>query len=106
MLTELKKSNTKIHFIKVKEDFNCENCGFHVFGNGYTNQCPNCLYSKHVDQNIPGDRASECRGLMKPVEYFKRGDQVYLVHKCILCGKIANNKLADNDSLDAMLIIR
>ncbi|MST04461.1 MAG: RNHCP domain-containing protein [Candidatus Pacebacteria bacterium] len=53
-------------FIKVKEDFVCENCKTEVKGNGYTNHCPVCLYSKHVDVD-PGDRLSKCGGLMKPM---------------------------------------
>jgi hypothetical protein len=53
-------------FKKTKEDFVCEHCGKPVVGNGYTNHCPECLWSKHVDVN-PGDRAATCLGLMEPV---------------------------------------
>ena len=56
------------------EKFICENCGFDVKELGYTarDHCPNCLYSKHVDIN-PGDRSSECGGLLEPIgiEKFK-----------------------------------
>ncbi|MEK7158524.1 MAG: RNHCP domain-containing protein, partial [Patescibacteria group bacterium] len=38
------------------EDFTCESCGAQVTGDGYTNHCPQCLVSKHVDV-YPGDRA-------------------------------------------------
>ena len=61
-------------FIRKTEDFICENCGAVVVGNGYTNHCPACLYSKHVDRS-PGDRAADCGGLMEPVAVaLKRGD--------------------------------
>jgi hypothetical protein len=53
-------------FTKTVEDFVCEHCGEKVVGDGYTNHCPKCLWSKHVDIN-PGDRASECQGMMKPI---------------------------------------
>ena len=53
-------------FKKVQEDFICEMCGAKVSGNGYTNHCPECLTSKHVDIN-PGDRACDCHGLMPAV---------------------------------------
>ena len=43
-------------FTRKVEDFTCEHCGREVHGNGYTNHCPHCLHSKHVDVN-PGDRA-------------------------------------------------
>ena len=55
-------------FTKRKENFICENCGHFVVGNGFTNHCPNCFFSKHVDIN-PGDRLCSCNGLMKPIEY-------------------------------------
>ena len=53
-------------FSKCVEDFTCEECGSPIEGNGYTNHCPNCLYSKHVDIN-PGDRKSTCGGIMAPI---------------------------------------
>ncbi|MFJ8519606.1 RNHCP domain-containing protein [Lysinibacillus xylanilyticus] len=47
--------------------FQCENCGTIVEPNGsFRNHCPNCLFSKHMD-NVPGDRASTCKGLMRPI---------------------------------------
>jgi len=36
-------------FSKKVENFTCEACGNKVKGSGYTDHCPNCLYSKHVD---------------------------------------------------------
>ena len=54
-------------FSRRTEDFTCEHCGTKVKGNGYTNHCPQCLYSKHVDIN-PGDRLSDCGGLMEPID--------------------------------------
>ncbi|GIW69886.1 MAG: hypothetical protein KatS3mg101_0633 [Patescibacteria group bacterium] len=58
-------------FQKKKENFICKNCGYFVIGNGYTNHCPRCLYSEHVDIN-PGDRANTCEGLMEPVGIAKK----------------------------------
>ena len=51
-------------FQRCPEDFECGNCGHEIEGNGYTNHCTACLWSKHVDVN-PGDRAADCHGLMK-----------------------------------------
>ena len=53
-------------FIRKIENFTCNNCGTFVVGDGYTNHCPNCLFSKHVDTS-PGDRKSSCKGLMEPI---------------------------------------
>ncbi len=89
-------------FIRVTEDFICEHCGREVHGNGYTNHCPYCLWSKHVDVT-PGDRASHCGGMMKPVEIqIKKGERV-IVHECVKCGYRKPNKTAENDDFDAIL---
>jgi hypothetical protein len=68
-------------FTRRKEDFVCENCGEHVKSGGYTNHCPNCLYSKHVDIN-PGDRMSECRGMMRPAYLEKVSDGFAITFVC------------------------
>jgi len=68
-------------FKKNKEDFVCEKCGEKVKGNGYTNHCPKCLWSKHLDIN-PGDRLSECGGMMKPIGLDKKADIFSVVQKC------------------------
>ena len=68
-------------FQRRKEDFVCEHCGASVKGNGYTNHCPCCLWSKHVDIN-PGDRAESCGGLMEPVSVVSRQGHYLLTQKC------------------------
>jgi len=91
-------------FQRNREDFVCEHCGYEVKGNGYTNHCPGCLYSKHVDIN-PGDRAAQCRGLMEPVGV-ETGKKGYLIlHRCLVCGVIKKNKSAPEDSFEAILAV-
>ncbi len=89
-------------FIKNKEDFVCEKCGFKVVGNGYTNHCPECLWSKHVDEN-PGDRASACGGLMKPLDVVMEKGQFEIIHQCVQCRYKKNNKTAPNDKIEKFL---
>ncbi len=89
-------------FIKLKEDFVCENCGFEVRGTGYTNHCPRCLFSKHVDID-PGDRLSKCGGLMEPSEILKNGDEISIMHSCINCGFKRKNKKQENDNMDLII---
>lgn len=88
-------------FIKKKENFICEKCGLSVVGTGYTNHCPQCLWSKHVD-NGPGDRASSCFGMMKPVRIEGSVAQYVITHKCIKCGLEKKNKSSEEDSVDAL----
>lgn len=89
-------------FIKTQEDFECEHCGRAVRGNGYTNHCPACLWSKHVDLN-PGDRAATCGGLMMPVGYQTRAGTYDLVQRCLVCEVEKHNKVATDDNLDILV---
>ncbi|MDD5528226.1 MAG: RNHCP domain-containing protein [Patescibacteria group bacterium] len=84
------------------EDFVCENCGAEVKGNGYTNHCPNCLWSKHVDIN-PGDRASECGGLMKPIDIELKDGEYVLTQHCLKCGHTRKNKTVKEDNFDKII---
>ena len=71
--------------------FACLHCGLKVLplSNGsYRNHCPRCLYSKHLDV-APGDRASSCKGPMKPVGMrYKSGKGFQIVHRCTACGVV------------------
>ncbi len=91
-------------FNKTVEDFICENCGKKIKGNGYTNHCPNCLYSKHVDIN-PGDRSCSCGGLMKPIEILQKNGNFIILHKCEKCGFERKNKTSDNDNYNKIIEI-
>ena len=66
-------------FSKNDSGFICGHCGRAVEPLGYSsrNHCPFCLWSLHADVN-PGDRASTCGGLMKPVAALpdRRTDQL------------------------------
>lgn len=83
-------------FQRRKEDFVCEYCNTEVKGSGYTNHCPTCLYSKHVDIR-PGDRAATCGGLMEPVQVEQKGEEYQLTHRCQKCGYAKVNR---SDALD------
>lgn len=89
-------------FTRVVEDFVCENCGRAVQGHGYTNHCPACLWSKHVDVH-PGDRLADCHGMMEPVAVEPAGDRYVIVHRCRSCGKRIRNRSAPDDRFDALL---
>ncbi|MEN9621589.1 MAG: hypothetical protein RLZZ67_23 [Candidatus Parcubacteria bacterium] len=91
-------------FTRTIEDFVCGNCGKEVKGNGYTNHCPECLWSRHVDKN-PGDRAEECGGLMKPVEVVKEGKGYVILHKCARCAFERKNKVAEADNFETVIKI-
>jgi len=92
------------NFKRKQEDFVCDNCKNNVDGDGYTNHCPECLWSKHVDIN-PGDRAGGCGGIMEPVCVEKEKEEHVLTHKCISCGHVKRNKMERNDNFDVAVKI-
>ena len=89
-------------FQRTKEDFVCEICGTRVAGTGYTNHCPQCLWSKHVDIN-PGVRGAHCRGLMEPVGAHKAGKGYNIVYRCRVCNKEIKNKALPEDNMDVII---
>ncbi len=91
-------------FIRKREDFTCNRCLASVKGNGYTNHCPSCLWSRHVDI-LPGDRAETCGGMMKPEEVMTRNRNYIVIHLCTTCGKQKTNKLQKGDNFNTVLKI-
>lgn len=89
-------------FIKTIEDFACEHCNKEIKGTGYTNHCPSCLWSKHVDIN-PGDRASSCGGMMEPISVEEKGGEYSIVHRCQKCGYQKKNKAAKEDDFGEII---
>ena len=92
--------------------FTCAHCGMVVApltNGGYRNHCPRCLHSVHVDQT-PGDRASDCAGLMRPVALRHRGGKGWqILHRCLVCGAFRANKAAEYtaqpDDVDALILL-
>jgi len=88
-------------FQKKVEQFVCVQCGTTVQGDGYTNHCPECFLSQHVDIN-PGDRAASCGGVMTVAALFLNHGNWVLRHRCQVCGFERNNKVQPNDNLVAL----
>lgn len=87
-----------------EQAFKCGHCkqfiGAPVSGGRQRNHCPNCLYSRHVDGKMPGDRKANCGALMQPVGLLERrnGEHV-LIHRCLGCGKYDPNRMAADDNV-------
>lgn len=79
------------------------------------NHCPSCLFSKHVDDRIPGDRKALCDGLMEPIGLtIKRSKgnkykpdttagELMIIHRCTKCGKVNINRIAGDDDTNMIL---
>ncbi len=103
----------------LSSSFTCDHCGSTVrihphMGTGNRNHCPFCLFSKHVDQDTPGDRNALCMGPMTPIGLtFKhegknkygqtRQGELMIIHECRTCGKTNINRIAADDNETVIL---
>lgn len=103
--------------------FGCDHCNEWVpidesIGTHNRNHCPHCLWSKHMDADKPGDRKSDCKSGMKPVALTFKGEamdkyaggdterrlgELMLVHECTAGDRVRINRIAADDSTDALL---
>ncbi len=90
-----------LKFKRKIENFVCRNCGKKVDGNGYTNHCPHCLWSKHVDI-FPGDRAEKCGGMMEPISIENKKGKWSIIHKCQKCTQKKKNKISKEDNKETI----
>ena len=84
------------------DSFTCKVCGRLMTpesaGSDHRNHCNNCLCSLHVDIE-PGDRASDCGGIMEPVAvWVRKGGEWALIHRCRRCGTLSSNRVAADDN--------
>lgn len=91
-------------FRRTVEDFTCSHCGKAVSGDGYTNHCPACLWSRHVDIE-PGDRRAGCGGMMRPIRLEGAADALRIVHRCEACGFERPNRTNPKDDCEALLTV-
>jgi RNHCP domain len=85
------------------DSFRCGRCRLDVPqrapGTKHRNHCPNCLWSRHVDDDVPGDRAADCDGSMEPIGVSARDDGEWaLVHRCTACATVHVNRIAGDDN--------
>lgn len=84
------------------DSFTCKFCGRLVVPEGasseHRNHCPNCLSSLHVDIE-PGDRESDCKGIMEPISVWVRSKGEWaIIHRCKRCGSLSSNRVAADDN--------
>ena len=84
------------------ETFTCKVCGWictpEGAGSDHRNHCPNCLSSKHVDDE-PGDRASDCGAVMEAIGvWVRKNGEWAIIHRCKRCGKLSSNRVAADDT--------
>lgn len=83
--------------------FRCRHCRLDVPldapGTMHRNHCPSCLWSRHLDEHVPGDRAAACAGSMEPIAVRVRDDGEWaVVHRCRGCATVRVNRIAGDDN--------
>lgn len=84
------------------ESFTCKVCNRlvvpHGSGSEHRNHCPNCLSSQHLD-NTPGDRESDCGGIMEAIGvWVRKNGEWAIIHRCRICGQLDSNRSAADDN--------
>ena len=89
---------------KVNEWFICVNCKNWIDQAEKTcrNHCPYCFISKHVDDDIPGDRNSTCKWTMFPKTYEILNWEVKILFECEKCWKQHKNKTSTDDEVGVL----
>jgi hypothetical protein len=101
--------------------FTCRHCNVYVpcdpalAGVQNRNHCPYCLWSRHLDWRIAGDRMAGCRATMQPIgltikrsrnKYAgERDGELMLIHRCTICAKVAINRIAADDCATVIMQI-
>lgn len=86
-----------------RQPFRCVHCRLDIPadapGTAYRNHCPTCLWSKHLDDDVPGDRDSDCHAGMEPIAITVRRDGEWvLIHRCTGCDQLKQNRIAGDDN--------
>jgi hypothetical protein len=116
--------------LPVNGDFRCAACGSPVSAAAWLsgvqnrNHCPRCLWSKHLDLHVAGDRLAACKEKMRPIGLaLKQTHKKYaplegeadiagkpstfgelmLAHECQGCGKLSVNRIAADDDAEALM---
>ena len=107
---KISKTNRKVLLQSRASAFRCVHCRQDIIvesdSTKHLNHCPNCLYSRHVD-NKPGDRKSNCLGSMKPIGIALKihGGDVAIIHECQECDVITMNRIAVEDDNEAIMTV-
>ncbi|MEX1112439.1 MAG: RNHCP domain-containing protein [Candidatus Andersenbacteria bacterium] len=98
----------RTNFIPRNEGFVCEQCQASVppASGTFRNHCPECLASKHVDRDVPGDRLNPCQGLMPAAGVEGTDpDSLDIIHCCKVCGYQKRNRIAPDDNREQIFAI-
>ena len=87
--------------IFVDESFVCGHCEKDVpIGDVMIrDHCPFCLWGRHLD-NIPGDRAADCGGFMRPLSFSVAGGTRWIHYECTQCNHTFRVRSHPDDILE------
>ena len=85
------------------ESFVCAHCKKEVSIGGVKirDHCPFCLWGMHLD-NVPGDRAAQCSGLMQPMSLRTVSGKIWIHYQCTSCKHEFRVSAHPDDNLDGL----
>lgn len=101
-------SRVRSNPVAIDEAFECVHCGRQVppHGRSARDHCPHCLHGLHVDASVPGDRASECGGVLVPISAEQKSGGWKIIYRCQRCGeRRVNQALLDGDPSDDWAVV-
>ena len=105
-LDRSKEAQIRQNPIHLNESFECIYCSetIPLPTVGIRDHCPRCLRGRHVD-NVPGDRAAECRGRLDPISFNLEGGVVWISYACSQCAHTFRVRSHVEDDLPTSLSI-
>ena len=90
-------------FIRKNESFVCLKCGTLVEKHKTSSRdhCNHCLYGLHVDIN-PGDRANQCKGILKPIGIKISNKKIKIAYNCLKCREKVLCIKAEDDNIEIL----
>jgi hypothetical protein len=102
---------------RTDDGFHCKQCHAYVspasFPGGVRNRnhCPYCLWSRHLDLYVAGDRLAACKSPMEPIgltrkitikKYGSDHGELMLIHLCTECNRVSINRIAADDDPESV----
>ena len=106
LLDRSEEAQVRKNPIHINESFTCIFCNSLVPlpTSGIRDHCPDCLRGRHVDI-VPGDRAANCRGMLKPSAFSLEGDVVWIGYECTMCTHVFRVRAHPEDQLPHSLSV-
>ena len=106
LLNRSTQAQQRLNPIHIDISFQCHYCHATVPKGGamIRDHCCFCLRSLHLDL-IPGDRSSECKGIMQPQHFEYQSGTVWIHYSCSKCSHVWRVRAHPDDNIPPSLSV-